>query len=73
MSSYGNWQARYLTWLKSCSSWAILSLKPAVLLLLSLLSPLPKIANCGAVCASQLVPLQYKPQEDDDGDDYEKL
>ena len=29
-------------------------------------SPLPKIANCGEVCASQLVPLRHKPREDDD-------
>ena len=29
-------------------------------------SPLPKIANCGEVCASQLVPLRHKPWEDDD-------
>ena len=29
-------------------------------------SPLPKIANCGGVCASQLVLLRYKPRKDDD-------
>ena len=28
--------------------------------------PLPKIANCGEVCASQLEPLRHKPREDDD-------
>ena len=32
-------------------------------------SPLPKIANCGEVCASQLVPLRHKPRENDDDDD----
>ena len=32
-------------------------------------SPLPKIANCGEVCVSQLVPLRHKPREDDDDDD----
>ena len=32
-------------------------------------SPLPKIANCGEVCASQLIPLRHKPREDDDDDD----
>ena len=31
-------------------------------------SPLPKIANCGEVCANQLVPLRHKPREDDDDD-----
>ena len=33
-------------------------------------SPLLKIANCGEVCASPLVPLRHKPREDDD-DDYD--
>ena len=28
--------------------------------------PLAKIANCREVCASHLVPLRHKPQEDDD-------
>ena len=32
-------------------------------------SPLPKIAKCGEVCASQLVPLRNKPREDDNDDD----
>ena len=32
-------------------------------------SPMPKIANCGEVCARQLVPLRHRPREDDD-DDY---
>ena len=32
-------------------------------------SPLPKIANCGEVCASQLVPLLHKTRKDDDDDD----
>ena len=32
-------------------------------------SPLPKIANCGEVCTSQLVPLWHKPREDDDDDE----
>ena len=32
-------------------------------------SRLPKIANCGEVCASQLAPLWHKPREDDD-DEY---
>ena len=31
-------------------------------------SLLPKTANCGEVCASQLVPLWHKPREDDDDD-----
>ena len=31
-------------------------------------SPLPKIANCGEVCASQLVTLRHQPREDDDDD-----
>ena len=31
-------------------------------------SPLPKIANYGEVCASQLVPLRHKPREEDDDD-----
>ena len=29
-------------------------------------SPLPEIANCGEVCASQLVPLRHKTREDED-------
>ena len=29
-------------------------------------TPLPKIANCGELCARQLVPLRHKPGEDDD-------
>ena len=32
-------------------------------------SPLAKIANCGEVCASQLVSLWHKPREEDDDDD----
>ena len=32
-------------------------------------SPLPKIADCGEICASQLVPIRHKPREDDDCDD----
>ena len=32
-------------------------------------SPLPKIANCGDVCACQLIPLRHKPREVDDDDD----
>ena len=36
-------------------------------------SPLPKIANCGEVCASQLVPLRPKPREDDDDDSSKDL
>ena len=33
-------------------------------ILLDYSSPLPKIANCGEVCASQLVPLRHKLRED---------
>ena len=36
--------------------------------LFTIFSPQPKIANCGEVCASQLVPLRHKPQEDDDNE-----
>ena len=36
------------------------------------LAPLPKIANCGEVCASQLVPLRHKPREDDDDEAFER-
>ena len=34
-------------------------------------SPLPKIANCGKVCVSQLVciPLRHKRDDEDDDDD----
>ena len=34
--------------------------------IINLFSPLPKIAKCGEVCASQLVPLRQKPREDYD-------
>ena len=36
-------------------------------------APLPKIANCGEVCASQLVPLRHKPREDDDDDECSEI
>ena len=31
--------------------------------------PAPKIANCGEVCTSQLVPLRHKPPEEEDDDE----
>ena len=36
-------------------------------------SPLPKITNCGEVCASQLVPLRHKPWEEDDDENPKSL